>query len=146
MRVLPKLLSIAVTKLPQSFAPNQEAMCQASWVYYSMACGHYRLDPNGNACDQSSRRKLEWSDDEKVPCDTFLYELERQRTESWGWKAIIAEKEIQVVVDSSGHCDEWQKSGYQKPNYSKPPEPSATASSTSSGAASSATSSTASTS
>jgi len=83
-----------------------------------MACGHYTIPQGGEPCAQASTREGSYHT-EHVPCDALIYELEISRTKSWGWTCEVDGQVIQVVVSSSGHCDDWQAEGYQKPDYLK---------------------------
>lgn len=85
-----------------------------------MACGHYSLPfhESVQTCAQASERYEEFRT-ERVPCDALIYELEINRTDGWGWTCEVDGQLVQVVVDSSGHCDAWRVEGYQKPDYLK---------------------------
>jgi hypothetical protein len=89
-------------------------MCRTDIVRYSLACGHYRLPRENEGCDQATIHGYD-----HVPCDALIYELEIQRTGTWGWKCTVEGRVIQVMVDSSGHCGAWQEPGYKKPDYMK---------------------------
>ena len=106
-------------------------MCQFSGrsvVSYSMACGHYRVYDDGSIefCHEAeSKTKLGskgYLSTERQICDAIINEIERQRpSRSWSFHCCINGNPIEVLVDSSGHCEVWKKGGYKKPTYQQFP-------------------------
>ena len=97
-------------------------------VYYSMACGHYRVYAGDiESCPEAeSKTKLlseGYSSEEKQICNAIINEIERQRpSRPWSFQCRINGDPIDVLVDSSGHCDVWRKQGYKKPTHQQFPE------------------------
>lgn len=101
-------------------------------VYYSLACGHYRVyagdtEPCPEAESKTKLVSEGYARTERQICDAIINEIERQRpSRSWSFHFCIDGKKIEILVDSSGHCEVWKGQGYKKPTYQQFPKTSGT--------------------